>query len=60
MTTLLFTINGQFVDASGAVFLDTNEEVIIPTTTNFYDGLRIEVEGTIIGGMLFADEVELH
>lgn len=58
-TDLLFTINGQFVDASGAVFYDTNEVVFIPTI-QLANGVRIEVEGNIIGGMLFADEVELH
>ena len=57
--TTNFTIDSQLVDASGAVFLDENEFEFIPTN-ELDDGVRVEVEGTIIGGVLFADEVELH
>lgn len=56
---LLFTINGQSVNASTAVFLDSNEVIFTPTT-QLSDGVRVEVEGTINGGVLYADEVELH
>ncbi len=56
---LQFTINGQAVDAIGAVFYYSSEVEFTPTT-ELDDGVRIEVEGTIISGVLFADEVELH
>lgn len=55
--TLTFSINNLIVDASAAEFLDANEN-IIPYTA-FSNGKRVEVEGTIISGTLFADEVEL-
>ena len=59
VTDLLFIVNGQFVDASGAIFFDASENPFTPDT-ELYNGVRVEVEGTIVGGVLFADEVELH
>ena len=45
-----FEINGQLVDASGAQRS--------PPGLTLMDGLNVEVEGPIIGGVLIADEVE--
>lgn len=49
--TKTFTIYGQPVDASGAV--------LFPDSLVLDDGLTVEVEGQVIGGVLFADEVKL-
>jgi len=49
-TGLLFTINGQPVDASIAE--------LSPPGLVLGDGLNIEVKGSIVGGVLFADEVK--
>jgi hypothetical protein len=57
--TIRFTINSQPVDASGAVFFDSDENPFIPSG-ELSNGVRVEVEGTISGGVLYADEVELH
>jgi hypothetical protein len=43
-----FKINGQAIDASGA------------DPVELQDGLNVEVEGSIVGGTLFADELELR
>jgi len=45
-----FEIDGQLIDASGAQFS--------PAGLTLVDGLKIEAEGPIIGGILIADEVE--
>lgn len=47
-----FEINGQAVDAGGAQFSPAGAELM--------DGLEVEVEGDIVGGVLIADEVELR
>jgi len=53
LTTLLFTINGQPIDASSA-------EISLPTMAGLGNGVNIEAKGSIVGGVLFADEVKLR
>ena len=45
-----FTIYGQPVDASGAT--------LFPASLALADGLTVEAEGHIVGGVLYADEVK--
>ena len=47
-----FEIDGQSIDASGAQFS--------PATATLADGLEVEVEGDIVGGVLIADELEVR
>jgi len=49
-TGLLFTIDGQPVDASTAE--------LSPDNLLLENGLNVEVKGSIVGGILFADEVK--
>ena len=51
-TGLLFTIDGQPVDASIAE--------LSPANLLLGNGLNVEVKGSIVGGILFADEVKLR
>ena len=48
-----FYLGSQRVDASGAVFENGN-------SSQLADGVRVEVEGEIIDGVLIADEVEFE
>lgn len=50
VTDLLFTVGGQPVDASIAE--------LSPTNLLLGNGLNVEVKGSIVGGILFADEVK--
>jgi len=47
-----FEIDGQSIDASGAQFE--------PAGTTLENGLEVEVEGDIVGGVLIAEEVEVR
>jgi hypothetical protein len=47
-----FEIDGQAIDASGAQ--------IEPSGTTLENGLEVEVEGDIVGGVLIAEEVEVR
>lgn len=47
-----FEIDGQAVDASGALFF--------PPGAVLTNGLEVEVEGDIVGGILIADELEVR
>jgi hypothetical protein len=47
-----FEIDGQLIDASGAPFS--------PPGATLLDGLEVEVEGDIVGGVLIADELEVR
>ncbi|MDJ0779634.1 MAG: DUF5666 domain-containing protein [Gammaproteobacteria bacterium] len=47
-----FLVDGQAVDASSAV--------TTPAGAVIADGVEVEVEGDIVGGVLFADEVEVE
>jgi hypothetical protein len=49
-----FQINGQQVDASQAELLPANAETLLA------DGVEVEVDGDIVGGVLMADELELR
>jgi len=49
-----FKINGQQVDASQASLSPANAEALLG------NGIEVEVEGDILGGVLMADELELH
>ena len=49
-----FKINGQQVDAGQASLSPANAEVLLG------NGIEVEVEGDILGGVLVADELELH
>ncbi len=48
----MFFIDGQLVDATGAT--------VSPAGAMIVNGINVEVDGSIIGGTLFADEVELR
>lgn len=50
VTGLLFTIDGQPVDASMTE--------LSPANLLLGNGLNVEVKGSIVGGVLFADEVK--
>ncbi len=47
-----FQVDGQTVDASAAV--------ITPAGAVIANGVEVEVEGDIVGGVLFADEIEVE
>jgi len=47
-----FTIDNQPIDASGATISPAGAEIVV--------GVNVEVEGSIVGGLLIADEVELR
>ena len=47
-----FTIDGQLIDATGAEFE--------PPGAALGNGIEVEVEGDISGGVLFADEIEIE
>ena len=47
-----FEIDGQSIDASGAQFS--------PANATLGNGLEVEVEGDIVGGVLIADELEVR
>ena len=49
-----FKVNGVSVDASGALLSPANAEDLLD------DGVDVEVEGAIVGGVLIADELELR
>ncbi|MDH5353637.1 MAG: DUF5666 domain-containing protein [Gammaproteobacteria bacterium] len=47
-----FSIGSQTVDAGNAI--------LYPSNSIIEDGVKVEVDGSIVGGILFADEVELR
>ena len=47
-------VNGQLVDASAATFDPAS------LSNTLADGIQVEVEGPIIGGVMLAQEVELN
>ncbi|MCP4470142.1 MAG: hypothetical protein GY815_05565 [Gammaproteobacteria bacterium] len=49
-----FEINGQAIDASGAELEPANAAMLIA------DGVEVEVEGDIVGGVLIAEELEIE
>jgi len=48
-----FTIQGQLIDFSGA-------PVFTPSTLTLADGIKVEAEGALVGGTLFADKIKLR
>ena len=48
-----FTIQGQLIDFSAA-------PVFTPSTLTLADGIKVEAEGSLVGGTLFADKIKLR
>ena len=57
-------VSGANIDGTqfliGAIFVDATNATLVPNSAVIENGVNVEVEGSIVGGTLIADEVELR